>query len=290
MGGPDVASVRSFKYAWNLGHIIAFGLWTYLLLRFWDRLIHKSFWQQCLLMLVVTLVLGGLIEIAQYGPRRTPDLGDMIRNVIGAQLALACFSPVRNQILRRSLRLFQVVLLGAVVVQLVPVALALTDEYMAARQFPVLADFETPGETSRWGGDAEFARDRQFVRNGRYSLKIELNTTTYSGVSLNYFPSNWNDFRYLRFDLFNPGDRALNVTCRIHDALHADNELRYNDRFNRSYRLEPGWNAIRIPLADVAAAPRTRTMNLQAIRDFSIFAIRLSQPQTLYLDYVRLER
>jgi hypothetical protein len=290
VGGPDVGSVRSFKYAWNLGHIIAFGLWTYLLLRYWDRLIHKSFWQQCLLMLVVTIVLGGLIEIAQYGPRRTPDMGDMVRNVIGAQLALAFFSPARKQILNRPLRLFQVALFAAALVQLIPVALALTDECQAARQFPVLADFETPWETSRWGGDAEFTRDRRFTRNGRYSLKVELNTTTYSGVSLNYFPSDWRGFKYLQFDIYNPSDKALKVTCRIHDALHAENELRYNDRFNRSYRLDPGWNAIRISLAEVAAAPRTRSMNLQAIMDFSIFAVRLPQTQTLYLDHVRLQR
>ena len=167
---------------------------------------------------------------------------------------------------------------------------SLDTSFESLDEFPVLADFESPWETSRWGGDAEITRDRGFAQNGRYSLKIELNTTTYSGVSLNYFPSDWKGFKDLQFDLFNPSDKALNVTCRIHDALHAENELRYNDRFNRSYRLEPGWNAIRIPLADVAAAPRTRTMNLQAIRDFSIFAVRLSQPQTLYLDHVRLER
>jgi len=289
VGGPDVASVRSFKHAWNLGHIIAFGIWTYLLLRFWERLIHKTFWKQCLLMLVVTLILGALIEIAQYGPRRTPDLGDMIRNVIGALLALAIFSPARHQASRSRLRLLQVGVLIAAVLQLIPVALAITDERLAARQFPVLADFETPWETSRWGGDAELARDRLYSYNGSYSLKIELNTSTYSGVSLNYFPADWSEFKYLRFDLFNPSDTALKVTCRIHDALHAENELRYNDRFNRSYRVEPGWNPIGIPLADVTKAPQTRTMDLQAIQDFSIFAVRLSQPQILYLDNVRLE-
>ncbi len=289
VGGPDVATLRSFKHVWNLGHIIAFGIWTYLLLNFWERLIHKNFWQQCVLMLFVTLVLGALIEIAQYGPRRTPDLGDMLRNVIGALLALAVFSPARHQASRLRLRLLQVGVVIAAVLQLIPVALALTDECQAARQFPVLSNFETPWETSRWGGDSKFARDRQHTQNGRYSLKIELNTSTYSGVSLNYFPTDWSGFKHLRFDLFNPSDMVLIITCRIHDALHAENELRYSDRFNRSYRLEPGWNPIRIALADVAEAPRTRTMDLQAIQDFSIFAVRLPQPQTLHLDYVRLE-
>ena len=289
VGGPDVGSVRSFKYAWNLGHIIGFGLWTYLLLKFWDRLAHKSFWRQCLLMVVVTLVFGGMIEVAQYGPRRTPDLGDMTRNVIGAQLALAYFSSARYQIKLRSLRWYQVVLGGLACLQLVPVALALTDEYLARRQFPLLAGFESPLETSRWGGGAAFARDRRFAENGDYSLRIDLQTTTYSGVSLNYFPSNWSDYKYLQFALFNPANKGLKVTCRIHDALHAANELRYSDRFNRSYSLAPGWNAIRIPLAEVAAAPRTRTMDLHTVEDFSIFAVRLQQPQTLYLDNVRLE-
>jgi hypothetical protein len=288
VGGPDVSSYRSFKHAWNLGHIIAFALWTYLLLMFWDRLVYKTFWGQCLLMLLVTLVLGAAIEVAQYGFRRTPDMGDMMRNVIGALLAVAFFSPERHRVLKVQRHLFQMVLLLAAVLHLGPVALAITDERRALRQFPVLADFETPWEISRWGGDAEFSRDRRYVTAGLFSLKIELNTSTYSGVSLNYFPSDWSDYKSLRMDLFNPNAMVLMVTCRIHDEEHAQHGLQYKDRFNRSFGLKPGWNYISIPLADVAAAPRTRTINLHVIEDLSIFAARLEQPRTVYLDHVRL--
>jgi len=33
---------------------------------------------------------------------------------------------------------------------------------------------------------------------------------------LNYFPTDWSAFKQLRFDLYNPGDTVLKITCRNH--------------------------------------------------------------------------
>jgi hypothetical protein len=72
---------------------------------------------------------------------------------------------------------------------LLPLAVAITDEWIAKNQFPVLADFETPFEIYRWVGGTAFDIDNGISYHGGSSLKIQLNTSKYSGVALKYFPA-----------------------------------------------------------------------------------------------------
>ena len=77
--------------------------------------------------------------------------------------------------------------------------MAITDEWMAEKQFPVLSDFENPLEVHRWVGDAKFDIDKTISLHGTSSLKVRLNTSKYSGVFLKYFPSDWQGYRALNY-------------------------------------------------------------------------------------------
>jgi len=74
------------------------------------------------------------------------------------------------------------------------------------------------------------------------------------------------------------------MTCRIHDRRHVQGLKRYQDRFNRRYTIQPGWNCINIPLQDVQAAPEGRSMDLKAM----MAAIRLGHPRVVFLDHIWL--
>ncbi len=170
-----------------------------------------------------------------------------------------------------------------------PLAEALCDEGIARGQFPLLADFETPFEKDRWEGNARASVDRSVSRHGNASLRVEMDTSLYSGIALVYFPRNWNAYHFLLLEVFNPSSEAISITCRIHDRQHEEGVQTYKDRFNEGFLLQQGWNELRIDLGKVARAPFGRVMDLGEIRAVGLFATKLSAPRTVFVDYVRLE-
>jgi hypothetical protein len=169
-----------------------------------------------------------------------------------------------------------------------PLAAALLDEYRAAAAFPRLASFETITELDRWEGGAARTLSGEVFRDGRRSLKISLTRATYSGVALVHFPRDWRGYDALEFSVFNPGPAPLDLTCRVHDRTHIAAGQHYGDRFNRRFRIEPGWNDIAIALADIRLAPATRPLDLSCVDGLGIFSVRLPAPATVFLDRVRL--
>lgn len=285
IGGPGYDSPRSFQCFWNLGHIFYFSLLPVL----FTRHLSGSFPKQCLRVLGMILPAGILIELVQAGFQRTPDAGDLARNMIGGMVFLFFLFPARKTLSKIVLRFFQSATLVLIAVHVYPLAAALTDEYIAHRQFPVLSDFETPFEIKRWVGKA-ITVDKAIHLHGKASLRMTLNTDRYSGISLKYFPGNWEGFRFFTFGVYNPSAESVTLTCRIHDAVHTHGVQRYRDRFNRSLLVKKGWNTFRIPLDEVRSAPSGRQMDMHRICGLGLFASRLPHPITLYIDGVRLIR
>jgi hypothetical protein len=288
VGGPDYYADRSHRYLWDQGHVIFFAVLTYLVLSLWESLSSKPFFRQCIWVVVMTLCLGIAIEIAQSGSSRTTSTGDMARNLVGSLFTLFFWAPSRKTISIAWLRTMQTLTVLFFLIGLAPLAIALTDEWAADRQFPVLSDFERPFEIRRWSGDDELEIDHAISYHGKSSLKVQLNTSRYSGVHLRYFPRDWHGYRMLSFGVYNPSSEAMNITCRVHDEQHIDGEQIHRDRFNRTYSLSAGWNAINIELQDVAEAPENRKMDMGHIMGLGIFAVQLKQPKLVYIDYVRL--
>ena len=143
IGGPGYHSARSYQHFWDLGHIFFFAILTFILLSLWQTLAKKPFPGQCIRIVLITLILGTAIEMFQYGFSRTPDPGDMVRNLIGSCLALFFWAPARRIIPGKKLRILQLLAVLMFTLALLPLSIALTDEWTAKKQFPVLSDFET---------------------------------------------------------------------------------------------------------------------------------------------------
>ncbi|BCR05977.1 hypothetical protein DESUT3_30460 [Desulfuromonas versatilis] len=288
VGGPGDFTPRSLRLAWNLGHVLCFLLWTRLLLTLWKRAAAWGWRRQLLVTLVLCLFLGGLTEVLQGGVGRSPDLQDVARDLLGGLTALAFFVPGRRRIplpLRRSL---QAGVLLVLLASAWPMAKALADELLALKQFPVLADFETPFESGRMWGNSRYRVELGTTAHGRGALRVELNTDRYSGVYLKHFPGDWRGFEQLGLEVFNPGKEPLELHFRIHDRAHLGNRSRYSDRFNTRFILQPGWNPIRVSLAEVRRAPRDRELDLSQVQGVGLFAAKLEQPVVIFLDHLRL--
>ena len=288
LGGPDYYSSRSFKSLWDIGHIVYFVLFASLLSR-WSLVSRMSLAWQWAIILVSTLLLGVSIELIQYGTTRTPDTGDVLRDLTGSFLVLV-FGSLGLKLQSASRRLFlQFSVLVLLLVQLWPVTKSLIDEAIARYQFPLLSGHETPFEIDRWTGSARLSIETiASISQGRL-LKLSLTTDQYSGAALNYFDGNWASARTLKISLYNPDADPLQITCRIHDLQHADGNEEYKDRFNRSFLLIQGWNHIVINLDEVEQSPAGRSMDMSRIRGLGLFVMSLPAPRTLYLDNVRLE-
>jgi hypothetical protein len=287
LGGPDYYSSRSFTHFWDIGHIIYFALLAGLLSR-WRIVAKMSLAGQWTIILAITLLLGVSIEFMQHGTARTPDIGDVLRDLTGSLIVLV-FSSSRPVLRPLSLRLsLRVAVLLLLLFQLWPLTKSLIDEAIARHQFPLLSGFETPFEIDRWTGDASLAIATMPLIADSRLLKLSLTTDQYSGAALKYFNGDWTSASRLKFSLYNPDEDPLKITCRIHDLQHADGHEEYEDRFNRNYTLMHGWNHIDIDLDEVKISPAHRSMDMSRIREIRLFVISLPAPRIIYLDNVRL--
>lgn len=291
IGGEDKLTTRSYDLFWDLGHIPLFLLLSYFLLTAPSALAKRSFTQQCLVVIGFTFLLGVLIEVIQLRVGRSMDPTDLARNGIGALLALVFFAPGRRSLGRLSLHSLQAVGLILLIAASLPLAMALYDERQAIKEWPLLASFEQAREINRWSsiGNSRLSLDSTIAWQGIQSMKVEMGTSKYAGASLDYFPGNWSTHKELTLHLYNPAQQALTITCRVHDETHSQSiKQHFNDRFNQSYTLNPGWNQLTISLQDLASAPSNRLMDTQRIASLIIFVSDLDRPTTLYIDEVYL--
>lgn len=285
--GHPARSIRSFVEAWNLGHIIYFALFPLLLQQIPAigeiRTVRKAG-----VYVIFTIVYGLLVEVLQHGVGRSPDLGDMARNLIGAGVALFIILPVRNTIPLHMLRVLQVAVLLAVVYQCVPTITALTDEFQARRAFPVLSDFQTSLQLDRWSSKSKISMEGEEGNPENMILHVRLTTAKYTGASLKYFPGNWQGYDSVQFRIFNPLNESLSVICRMHDEQHEKGTYHAADRYNQGFVLKSGWNTITIDLKDVVHAPEDRIMDVRKMRNLHIFAMDLKHPRDMFIDDVKL--
>lgn len=290
-GGPGYHSSRSFQSTWDLGHILFFAVLSCLLnLYLCRRYRYLSAWFRFVLIFSVVFVIGLTVELLQMGNgNRTPSVLDMLRNQLGCLFAYAFL--LKQESRRVPWRwLFRVTVLLLLLLAVWPLTRALIDENLAARQFPVLSDFETPFERYRWVNTRQLRQEADVVRHGRKAARVQLSTAKFSGVSLFYFPGDWRGYERVQWSVYNPQTEPLELHCRIHDNQHKEHGYEFNDRFNQQFNLKPGWNDLAVSLEKVQHSPKDRLMDLQHIEGFGIFVIQQKVPLEIYLDHVHLSK
>ncbi len=282
LGGNDS---RVEKELFDFGHVVFFAVFASELFR---QLVKRVWKQKPAALLVAVLVcLAALsIEISQaFLDGRQAGVRDFVYGVVGGCAVLVWKTGEQRGV---GMALRRGVVVGVVAWCLFPLVCAVIDEYRMYRDFPVLSDFESSLELSRWQSLREISRVTDPVKSGAYSLKVLLGAGEYSGVSLCYFPRNWENAKILTFSVFNPG-RPMDLSFRVHDIQHGRSEQQlYSDRFNETVRLETGWNRVDVPLLDIMNGPEQRTMDMEEISEVIFFVSRLSEPVVLYVDEVKL--
>ena len=287
LGGPGYHGSRSFVALWDLGHILFFSLFSLLVIVSARK---KGFYTSSLrffgLLFGSVFLIGITVELMQgFLENRNVSGKDLYFNQLGCLLA---FSITGLRIGKMRQTMVRACVLLLIILAVRPLGQVLYDERVAVKQFPVLSDFETGFEQTRWRDIRQIERQAEVVRSGGYGLRIRLSTATYSGVNLFYFPGDWHGYKTINFSVYNPDDQELALHVRIHDRHHKQHKMKFSDRFHKRFVVFPGWNDLTVCLQTVRDAPLDRQMDMADIENFGIFVIRQPRARIIYLDSVYL--
>lgn len=267
LGGPNWHSPDVYRAAWNQGHTLFFFLASWLLAQ---KLPLRQYWWQYLGAL---LALSLAIETIQAQIGRSFSLLDITNNLLGAGFYLVWALPVWKRILVMLPLLWQwgdIGLHGLAYVQQV-------------QRFPVLANFETPGQIRQWRGPIT-----RMSIGTNWVGQISFSTDQFSTVMLDDMPRDWRNYQTLSFTATNPSDEPLPLVLRINDIQHIYVDQEDSDRYRQRLMIEPGVTSVQIDLAKVADAPRDRAMDMNEVQALMLFTTNLPAPRTLVIDDLTL--
>ncbi len=260
------------------GHLVFFAILAWVALQL-PMVRRYSYPVRAVVVLVGAVLLGGMIELIQPYFGRSAAIKDVWQNLLGASITVALSAP-RGAARRILVSVVAVVLF----LEMHNPVTSLWDRGVARIQFPVLSDFSTAFEDRRWSSGTP---DSSIARVGQRSLRVDLQPSRYAGTTMRRSFGDWNEHNTLEFSIYVP-DGSLGITVSIRDHEHLDRGGAYIDRFNRRFLLQPGWNDVSIPVADIRDAPQERQQDLSDIAELAIFTSNLEEERTFYLDRVRL--
>jgi hypothetical protein len=118
---------------------------------------------------------------------------------------------------------------------------------------------------------------------------LSLTTERYSGISFVRLFNDWSGFKVLSFDIYNPDSLPLTMVVRVNDIAHEKTGWVDDDRFNKQFQVNPGWNHLAFSLSEIQKGPAKRLMDLSKISLIVIYAAQLPEARTIYLDNLTLE-
>ncbi|MBM0108675.1 VanZ family protein [Steroidobacter sp. S1-65] len=279
---PAPGETRWIRTLHNSAHAPIFGcvaLLSLLLIRTRPRFAALSPQKQYASALAIAVGLGVLTEFVQMLTGRDASLEDALHDTIGAVAVLGLFA-VFDERVRASPRTSMVRFASAVVgvaalaVAATPVTRAAIKYQQRDQRFPVLADFSERFDRYfilQQSAEVAPARMPAAWASGadEQAMHVRLLEGPYPGLHFIEVPPDWSAYSMLALDLTNPTELALQFVVRVHDATH-NNQV--EDRFNRVFELPPGTRQIvRIPLRDIAAGPRARSLDLRQVAGVIVF-------------------
>jgi hypothetical protein len=283
----------------NWGHVPLFAVVALALLAVARRWL-PSRWRRPVPLYALVAAAGGLLalvsEVAQIAGPRDAAFVDLFNDGVGIAAALAFRASFERELpravsrrgARRALRHGAVLLLAA---SLVPVALWAEAYRRRAESFPLLCGFDSPWlmrfvET----GAAELVRTTPpaawEAARGEVG-RLSVHGWERAGLSIEDPWPDWTGYDELRLRTFLPGGRPVTLVLRIDDRVRREHPA---DRYERAFTLQPGAGELRVPLAEIAAGPRFRQLDLAHVHLLLLYARRVPEPFVVYLDDLRLWR
>ncbi len=153
----------------------------------------------------------------------------------------------------------------------------------------ILFDFESDAELDRlqWKCHTFFQLSDTFATHGDKALKIDFHPSSYPGLTPVLDVNDWSGWRFFCFDIYNPGQDAVQIVVRIDDRKKTPPD---KDRYHQKFLMHNGLNRIKIPLDAATTHVSKRKMNLGGVHRFWIYMVNPPEKLSLFIDYIRLEK
>jgi hypothetical protein len=130
----------------------------------------------------------------------------------------------------------------------------------------------------------EIEKSRAFTSQGEYSLKINWKTNKWGELVFIRFPENWNGYKTLDFDAYNPGNRETKMEIKVADYFDDKSFYYYAIKYTRVINIKPGNNNIKLSIDEMS-----KTINIKSPR--KALHVRFYESASIcYLDNMRLEQ
>lgn len=281
---------RWFQPTWNFGHVVVFFVWNALIILggFVQRL---NVVRAITVLLVVTVILGGGIELIQLWSGRSASWGDLCLDVAGCCAANLILLWHKIPRLNLGYKLFRIGFSSAtaffILLAFFPYVKILWDIKNSRAQFPVLFDNSTAFQDTRFFGSA--LRETVYRKCNR-RLKITLDVQPYPKVSSASMLGDWRGYDGLHIDLYLEGNDNYLLHLYVVDSESLKPGFEYSDRFEYKHILLPGKNTIRIPMNTIINAPPGRQLDISDIQEFSLYGMHPTKERVIYLDKIMLYR
>jgi len=263
-------------------------------------LLPKSWYLHSVKVLLLSVLIGGIVEVLQSKIGREMSVKDILFDGLGACSGLCVyFASLRLSnpffLISIPLRARVILLLTAAIIQIVSfsgVFSALANLETREKTFPVLFDGEYLWVNrflrSQYGASLVFELAPSLWRenNTRVAKLLVRAGGRWPSLLLPETVLSWKGYSVLQFEIFSEQSEELMVTLRIHDALH---NHRFEDRFNRSFVVKPGANQYAVSLNDIAQEPKGRVLDLDRVANVAWFMSKPSEDYVLYFDNIRLK-
>lgn len=288
VGGPDYESHRIIKHVWDFGHVVLFAALSYIMLDL-VRDISLSSIYKFLIIIILSFIVGLSIEVVQLVVGRNFEIRDLVSDISGAVIGYIVFYMLHKKHSLSSEILLSLPIFLLLIINIFPLFNAIIDEIEMRNKFPVLSNFESYRELSRWDvNQVNLSLSKDYKVEGENSLQAIFLPDEFPDITLQHFLRNWTGFKLLNVSVFNPDSNDIEIEFKIYDRQHIDNGYKYNDRFNKIINLKSGWNHLKIKLTRVINAPKNRRMDIDNIKSMSFFMVDLARPKILYFDAVFL--
>lgn len=285
---------RSGAALGDLAHAPLFASLAYGVLRVWNRLRPAStnIVRRIVIVVGMLILFGGAMEIVQGYMGRSPAWHDAIANSIGALAgALWFFGGALGRAghaAGRWIGRFAAVALIAVASW--GPALTLIDVGRVRLQFPMLASFESPMEMTRWHfGNCSGEMSTVHVTSGDHGMRLTFQPTDHPAATLLDVHGDWSDITAIELDVSvdESVSEQVEFVLKVIDDHHADY---HGDVFRKTFWLDAGQAySLSATREEIVAGPRTRDLDLSAVKHVSVQILKPTGEVVLYLDALRVQ-
>ncbi len=237
---------------------------------------------------LVGVLLGVLIEVAQVFSQREASIVDLYRDVMGifAGLCLVASNMAKKVGAHVYRHLFLAVTVVLLLLALAPL-IQLSGHYIQRnRSFPVVVDLG-----ASWSGSfveynhAELLNgDVQNEKNAQHQVRF--GPGQFPGISVKEPVADWSAYRQLKLRVVLDTEEVVALVLRVHDKQHNQD---YLDRFNQTLVVRPGINDYTLTLDSISEGPVARRLDLSQIAGIVLFLSRQSATAQLSIGNLYLE-